>query len=401
MALAQEAKTEFLSSGGAHKLGGYVPQHLELSADKPEGIKKLPEGLSAAVFGSLKLGPAESPNTYFLVIDEPEGKPARLFVDANGNGDLTDDPAAEWKANTSAGPNGTKLTMYQGGATFQVPYPDGKLELHLGMYRFDKNDTQRSALAKTLLYYSDYVREGTVTLGAKTYKVLLADRTAMGDFRGKTGEARPGASFLIDVNEDGKFDSSDEAFDVKKPFNIGGTTYELAKLNASGSFQIVKSDKTVEETKPAPSLKPGSPALAFAAKTTDGKEVKFPELYKGKVVMLDFWATWCGPCRAELPHLTAAYEKLHGKGFEVLGISLDQKEQGEKLAKFAEENRMHWPQVYDGKYWQAEVAKLYHIHSIPSAFLVDGDTGRILATGNDLRGEALERTIEKALDKKL
>jgi thiol-disulfide isomerase/thioredoxin len=172
-------------------------------------------------------------------------------------------------------------------------------------------------------------------------------------------------------------------------------------MTASGSaFQIEKSTQTVEETKPAANLVAGKKALEFEAQRTDNEAVKFPVAYKGKLVMLDFWATWCPPCRAEIPGLVSTYKKYHDKGFDVLGISLDKANEGEKLAKFTQEYKMPWPQVYDGKYWTAKVAVQYNIDSIPAAFLVDGDTGMIVASGGDLRGESLDSTIESALAKK-
>src|SRR5579859_1373561 len=144
----------------------------------------------------------------------------------------------------------------------------------------------------------------------------------------------------------------------------------------------------------------GEKALPFEAKTTDGKAVKFPDDYKGKLVLVDFWATWCPPCRGEAPHLTEAYDKFHGQGLEMLGISLDKADQGEVLAKFTTEHKMPWPQVYDGKFWQADIAKQYGIRSIPHPFLVDGDSGVVVADGGALRGEELAKTLEKELAKK-
>jgi thiol-disulfide isomerase/thioredoxin len=141
-------------------------------------------------------------------------------------------------------------------------------------------------------------------------------------------------------------------------------------------------------------------AAAFKATDIEGKERSFPADYKGRVVMLDFWATWCGPCVGEVPGLVAAYGKYHDRGFDVLGISLDQANSLDRVRAFMKQYGMTWPQVYDGKYWDARIARFYGIRSIPSAFLVDGDTGKVLASGNSLRGDALDRTLAAALSEK-
>ena len=394
---AEEVKLGLMPEGATRKLGGYMPQKLTLSSKAPEGLKKTPAGLEAPVYGELKLGASEASMTFYLILDEPDGKPARLFVDSNGSGEIGEDSACEWKARTSEN-EGRKLTMYSGGATFKPRDTAGApMPLHVEMYRFDKTDPQRAALKDTLLYYSDYARSGEMTLSGKPYKVLLTDDSVTGDFRPGKDSRR----LLVDVNDDGKFNRNRETFDLKKPFNVGGTTYEIRDVKADGSsLELVKSDKAVEETKPPLNLEAGQRALPFQAKTTSGEAIKFPETYKGKLVLLDFWATWCGPCRAELPNLTEVYKKFHKDGFEVLGVSLDQPNSGSKLESFTKDNDMPWPQIYDGKYWQAEVAKKYEIESIPRAFLVDGDTGMIVAEGGDLRGENLEKTVENQLSKR-
>ena len=137
------------------------------------------------------------------------------------------------------------------------------------------------------------------------------------------------------------------------------------------------------------SLVVGSKFPDFAQKDTAGKPLSVAN-YKGKVVLVDFWATWCGPCVAELPNVLKTYEKYHGKGFEIVGISLDQ--DGAKLASFTKEKNMTWPQFFDGKGWGNELAVKYGVNSIPATYLLDAQ-GNIAA--KDLRGDALEAQVAK------
>ena len=180
---------------------------------------------------------------------------------------------------------------------------------------------------------------------------------------------------------------------MKLPSNVVSTVVIVAIAVLSVVFVI----RSADNPEAAGTYKK---ALPFEATNTAGAAVKFPDDYKGKVVLLDFWATWCGPCVAELPNVSAAYAKFHPQGLEILSVSLDQEDAAAKLAAFTKEHQMPWPEIYDGKYWSAAVAVKYHIDSIPHAFLVDGDTGRIIADGDSLRGRQLAPAIEKALASK-
>jgi peroxiredoxin len=267
------------------------------------------------------------------------------------------------------------------------------------MYRFDKTDPRRAALASTLLYYRDYAWEGQLKLGDKSFKVMLSDDMCRGDFRGVVSEESQGGSgvrLLIDANSNGKFDSRGESFDVREPFNIGGTTWELTDIARDGSsLRAQKSAKSVDEIPTPPDHSVGKKITAFNAADTTGKPLAFPADYKGKIVLLDFWATWCGPCMQEMPNVVAAYGKHHAAGFEILGVSLDDEKSVLRMPEVMKEAGMNWRQIADSKGWKAEVADKYAISSIPATFLVDGTTGEIL--GANLRGEALDQALTKAL----
>ena len=156
--------------------------------------------------------------------------------------------------------------------------------------------------------------------------------------------------------------------------------------------QIVASIKRAEQQKKTQAnLKVGAPFPDFQEKDVNGKPISV-SAYKGKVVLIDFWATWCGPCVRELPNVLEAYNKYHDKGFEIIGISLDQEK--DQLLNFTKQKQMPWQQYFDGKGWENKLAGIYGVNSIPATYLLDKN-GVII--DKDLRGAELVAAIEKAL----
>ena len=111
-----------------------------------------------------------------------------------------------------------------------------------------------------------------------------------------------------------------------------------------------------------------APKVDLTLQDSGGQKVRLRDL-RGKAVVLNFWATWCGPCVGEIPHVKEAYEKLHPKGFEVVGISFDSNKNA--LQNFIKERELPWPQYFDGTTWQNKFGAEYAIDSIPTMWLVD------------------------------
>jgi thiol-disulfide isomerase/thioredoxin len=140
----------------------------------------------------------------------------------------------------------------------------------------------------------------------------------------------------------------------------------------------------------------GVQAPQFSLTSLDDPKVTYTlNSFKGKILLLDFWATWCGPCKEELPNLKKQYEKFHSKGLEVLSISFDKSP--EEVAKYRAKVKMPWHHAFLKGGFQSKMAKDYEVSGIPKPILIDCDTGKILAMTMELRGERLEKTLEKFL----
>lgn len=165
----------------------------------------------------------------------------------------------------------------------------------------------------------------------------------------------------------------------------------LSKAVKESAYGIKVKERLADLSRVAVGIK----APDFSALTPEGTTLSLNEVVKkGKYTLIDFWASWCGPCRQENPNVVAAYAKFHEKGLNILGVSLDKTEGAAAWKKAIANDQLTWYQISDLKYWESPMVKLYAIRGIPHSVLVDAN-GIIVA--KDLRGKALHDKLEALL----
>lgn len=393
----------FAESGVLEKIGRLPEIVLEFSSTAPENLKHVPEGLSKAQFSDFQSGTGSPKLSHNIVVELKDKIPARLFVDANADGEFTKDEVFDWTTKSQKQLNGSDGTVYVASARLKLNDAG-----RMGVVNFTY--LRRGAFPKSidqplLVCTCDYGYVGEAKVGERTLPGVLLDADATADFSMPTNrEHLP--QLWLNASTNGTHARS-LLVPVNRTFRLEKKIWGITNLTSEGALEIVaiKDDDAPDMAAKMAAMKkaensllnPGQKAPAFSATLLDGKPVNFPADYKGKIVLVDFWATWCGPCLEEVPNVVANYNKYHGKGLEVLGVSLDKEDSAKKIAKVTAGKEMSWPQIYDGQYWDSVVPKQYGIRAIPHAVLVDGDTGLILADSDGARGEKLGEAIEDAL----
>ena len=207
---------------------------------------------------------------------------------------------------------------------------------------------------------------------------------------------------FIKTNNDSDFSlfvleglTSQKGFDVESASNaFKNIEASIKTKNESNQLITDRIRQKIESNPNRPKIKIGMQAPDFTAPDPQGKQITLSEI-KGKVTIVDFWASWCKPCRIENPNLVKLYDKYHSKGLEIISVSLERGNQKAFWIEAIKKDQLNWYNVSNLKFWQDPIAQAYSVNSIPATFILD-ENGTVVA--ERLRGAELEATIKNLLE---
>jgi len=306
---------------------------------------------------------------------------SKIYIDSNNDNDLTNDGDGLWVSKSSR--------TFNTEAEIDLQYRSSK-QIFSYKVKCYKMATSVAVKGKdSVLCYRWNNKSGIINWENQKYKIALADENTDGLFDDLNNVA-----LSIDRNQDGKLNgstSSAEGYKANQLFELGGISWKVDSINESGTKITLK--KSEKEAPDKPYLTEGNKSPDFSFISHKGKKISLEKL-KGKVVLIDFWATWCGPCIRMAPEIQELYNQLEGPNFVMLGISLDTSE--EKLNKYLEDNpEMRWEEHFDGKGWDNEISEIFRVNSIPTMYLIDQNG--IIAKQKAYPSIAIKDDVEKLL----